>query len=333
MKYSCELIRDLMPLYKDQACSRESAAAVEEHLTECADCTKIYNEMNSCDDTIDGAIIRERDNVIADQARFFKRKSAIAGCIVGALFSLPVLICLIVDIAAGSGLSWSFIVLTAMCIPASLIVVPLLMKEDKALWTLLAFTVSLLTLLGVCCLYSGGSWFFVAASSILFALTLLFGPFAVNAKPVASRLGSNKGLAAVGAITLTFILMMICIGIYSRAAGFVTYTIAFAFPFLFYLWGMFALIRFPKWNGFLKAASCILFSALVYFFSDVFALLVLGYGLRFPAFGFSFADQMSADDTINWLVLIAGIVLAIIFGIIGFTKKSNKTTTDRRNSK
>ena len=32
MKYPCDLIRDLLPLYQDGVCSEESRAAVEEHL-------------------------------------------------------------------------------------------------------------------------------------------------------------------------------------------------------------------------------------------------------------------------------------------------------------
>ena len=38
MKASCEIIKDLLPLYFDGACSNESRIVVDEHLTECADC-------------------------------------------------------------------------------------------------------------------------------------------------------------------------------------------------------------------------------------------------------------------------------------------------------
>lgn len=34
----CEIIRDLLPLYRDQVCSAESSAAVKEHLSQCAAC-------------------------------------------------------------------------------------------------------------------------------------------------------------------------------------------------------------------------------------------------------------------------------------------------------
>lgn len=38
MKISCEIIRDLLPLYHDGVCSKESKAMVEEHLSGCKSC-------------------------------------------------------------------------------------------------------------------------------------------------------------------------------------------------------------------------------------------------------------------------------------------------------
>ncbi len=38
MNISCEIIKDLLPLYHDGVCSSESKAMVEEHLTHCSSC-------------------------------------------------------------------------------------------------------------------------------------------------------------------------------------------------------------------------------------------------------------------------------------------------------
>ena len=38
MKTSCEIIKDLLPLYHDGVCSDESKTLVEEHLAECDSC-------------------------------------------------------------------------------------------------------------------------------------------------------------------------------------------------------------------------------------------------------------------------------------------------------
>ena len=42
MKYSCNLIRDLLPLYCDRICSKDSEEAVQEHISTCEECKNIY---------------------------------------------------------------------------------------------------------------------------------------------------------------------------------------------------------------------------------------------------------------------------------------------------
>ena len=134
------MIADLLPLYKDGVCSPASARAVEEHIAECPACRDILDKMD--DVCIDQEIVREKNEIIESQSRFFKRKSALAGAIIAAVFAVPVLVCLIVNLVNGAGLGWFFIVLTAMLIPASLIVVPLMVPENRMLMTMASFTAS-----------------------------------------------------------------------------------------------------------------------------------------------------------------------------------------------
>ena len=44
---NCDIIKDLIPLYIDKACSDESRCAVETHLTKCESCKALYNAMTS----------------------------------------------------------------------------------------------------------------------------------------------------------------------------------------------------------------------------------------------------------------------------------------------
>ena len=103
MKYNCDLISDLLPLYKDEICSEASRKIIEEHLAECPNCKKMLSSLN--DVTIDEKIVKEKEEVIGTQAKFFKRKSALAGSIIGLIFSIPILVCLIVNLATGAGLT------------------------------------------------------------------------------------------------------------------------------------------------------------------------------------------------------------------------------------
>lgn len=49
MKYPCNLIRDILPLYYDGVVSKESEQAVEEHFGECEDCKSYYKKMCETD--------------------------------------------------------------------------------------------------------------------------------------------------------------------------------------------------------------------------------------------------------------------------------------------
>ncbi|MBD5101498.1 MAG: hypothetical protein HDT27_02150 [Subdoligranulum sp.] len=49
MKYPCDMIRDLLPLYLDGVCSEESKRAVEAHLQECSACKEFYTAVQDAD--------------------------------------------------------------------------------------------------------------------------------------------------------------------------------------------------------------------------------------------------------------------------------------------
>ena len=51
MKYNCELIRDIMPIYIDGALSDKSKEIVEAHLDECQECTHLYQAMRKTEET------------------------------------------------------------------------------------------------------------------------------------------------------------------------------------------------------------------------------------------------------------------------------------------
>ncbi len=246
MKHSCDIIRDLLPLYIDDVASPSSRQMVEEHLAECADCQAMLGRLRN--EEAETAVTAERENVIAGQRSFFKRRSAVAGSVIAGVFMVPVLVCLIVNLATGSGLDWFFIVLASLLTAASLSIVPLMAPDNKGLWTLGCFTVSLLLLFAVCCLYTGGRWFFVAAAAVLFGLSVIFLPFAAKSEVVSGYLGDRRGIAVMGADTVLYLVMMLVIGIHARSARFFVIAGAISVPVLLLAWGLFFLIRNRRKN-------------------------------------------------------------------------------------
>ena len=301
------MIADLLPLYKDGACSEASERIVKEHLSECEKCSDILKKMDKSE--IDDEIIREKEDVINSQAKFFKRKSELAGGIVAAVFMIPILVCLIVNLATGAGLTWFFVVLAAMLIPTSLIVVPLMVPKNKFLISAGAFTASLMVLLAVVGIYTRGNWFFVAASSTLFGLVVLGGPFVVATEPVKSALKNYKGLTLMGAYTVTFAIMMFCIGLMS-GPGFFRMAFAISFPLVGVAWIVFALIRYVPLNGFIKTGICVCGLSVFSFFSTdiIFALMS-------PVIDNNSVVVVSVISPFIWL--LAGVGIGVVFLLIG----------------
>ncbi|MBR3041986.1 MAG: zf-HC2 domain-containing protein [Eubacterium sp.] len=307
MKYECEMIEDLLPLYKDGACSTASTRAVEEHIAECPKCKEIFNILQ--DTKIDDMIALEKEDVIGSQAKFFKRKSAVAGSIVAGIFMIPILICLVVALAGGNGLGWFFIVLAAMLIPSSLFVVPLMAPKNRMFLTMTSFTLSVMILLAVCCIYSGGKWFFIAASAVLFGLTIWFAPFIACRRPVNAYLKNFKGVAVMAAYTFTYFLMIICIGITVAAPGYFRLAFSISVPLFIIAWLMFLIIRYLPANGLVKAGVCILMMSAVGYLGS----LAIAY---FMVKGAETMDVLIYSDP-SPLMMIIGVGIGIIFGIIG----------------
>jgi predicted anti-sigma-YlaC factor YlaD len=215
MKVNCNIIRDLLPLYADDACSEASRNLVEEHLAECQDCSCMLRRLRN--DEIESGLQKEKQDVIEYGERRFKRRSATVGSTVSGMFMIPILVCLIINLTAGSAMGWFLIVLAAMAVAASVIIVPIMVPKDKLFWTFCAFTASLMILLGVTCLVSRGDWFWVAASAVLFGLSVFFLPFVIRARPLQNLLGNrNKALIVVGVDLLLFLNMMNIIRIHGQ---------------------------------------------------------------------------------------------------------------------
>ena len=206
MKMECEVIRDLLPLYADDACSEQSRFLVDEHLAECADCRGMLLRLRET--SIETSLQTEKNTVIEYGAKKFKRRSSLVGTVIAGVFMIPILVCLIVNLASGHSLDWFFVVLASLGVGASLIIVPLMAAENKALNTLGAFTVSLMILLAVTCLYSRGTWFWIASAAVLFGLAVIFLPFVIRAKPVRALTGGGNPLLLVLGLDVTLFVHM-----------------------------------------------------------------------------------------------------------------------------
>jgi hypothetical protein len=203
MKLDCEVIRDLLPLYADQACSEQSRALVNEHLLDCADCRDMLQKLK--ENEIENGLKQEKDSVLQYGIRQFKKRTAAVGSAVSGAFLIPILICLYLF---GSPMGWIDIVLASLCVAASVSVVPIVVHEDKFFWTFCAFTASLMLLLGVVCIHGRGTWFWIASSASLFGLAAVGLPFMMKARPMQKLLGGAKPWVIITAVDIALFINM-----------------------------------------------------------------------------------------------------------------------------
>lgn len=326
MSNSCDVTKDLLPLYLDCVCSDASKKLVETHLQDCEPCRSTLEKMRNR--TYDERLQSERETVITHQQQRFKKKTAIAGLSIAAVMAVPVLVCLIVNLATGHALNWFFIVLTSLMVAASLSVIPLLAEDRKFLWTVGSFTLSLLALLLTCNVYSGGNWFFVASTACLFGLCVAFLPFAVYQLRFGGFLSRNKGLLVMTADTaLLYALILVC-GLHG---SFTNWTMALSVTTVNVLfpWILFLVIRYLKGNGFIRSGLCVILSSVfIAFLSDILSGIIDGVSvITILQANLRVWDYPISDANIKLLILLCGTVLGIVLLSIGLIRSHRQETT------
>lgn len=314
MKLNCDIVQDLLPLYQDEACSEATMAAVEEHLKECPECSNMLEKIR--EPLSEKELMAEKQLVLKRQSGYFKRKGITAGIILAAILTVPVLVCLIVNIATGSCLGWFFIVLASLMVVASVSVVPVLVPENKCLCTLGAFTACLLLLLLVICLYSGGDWFFTTAWACLFGLGVIFLPFVVRNRKISDFLGKKKALAVFAADAFLFAMLMVNIG-FQGSAWPVLLLGGIILPYM--------LVTGNKNSLFRWGLTILTVGVLFCFFLSI-RHLSAGNGFILPRFRPFTWNAASTGDNLRWLALIAGVIIG---GIMMYRGKRN----EKRSSK
>lgn len=85
-KISCEIIRDLLPLYNDEVCSEDSRRIVETHLEQCGDCQRLLERIRL--DCRIGDIQEQKDETLIKDLSVGWKRSVKRNFIKGVLAAL-----------------------------------------------------------------------------------------------------------------------------------------------------------------------------------------------------------------------------------------------------
>lgn len=318
MKYDCDVIQDLLPLYQDKICSDKSRAIIEEHISECVVCQKMAVQMG--DNTVEEKLIKEKNNVIQEHQKLVNRKTTTIGMTMAGILMIPVLVCLICNLAIGHALDWFFIVLTAMMLAASLIVVPFITAAKRLMWVIVTATVSLVLLLLTCCIYTHGRWFFVASSGSVLGISVFFAPFVIAPLSRETKLQRHRAALTVLWDTIWLYLLLAACGVYIH--GDVRYwymAMTISTYIVVLVWIYVLIIDYGKRNGQIKAGILVALSGIWFgAANDVlnFFLAPVGEADGHGLGGLDLSRGFWADDitvlNANWLFVI--IVVSVCVG-------------------
>lgn len=199
---------------------------------------------------------READLMVKSYKRFVRGYTIIT--VIGYLAAI--IPSFIYNVAHG-GIGWFMVLITSLMLTFSFINVPVLVKENRALWTFGASTVSLMLLYAAGCVYSHGDWFVMAVLGTLLGEAIVFLPFVLRSDVFEKYAENCKGLICMAADSvLTFACVIYGTLKYGDVAdlrdGMVATVTCVAL-----VWAVFLIIRYLKVNGFFKGALCFAASA------------------------------------------------------------------------
>lgn len=328
--YDCEIIQDLLPLYQDEVCSGVSRKVVEEHLAECDNCRNVAEKLKNT--SVDDRLVQEKNGVLREHAKKERRKTVTIGMCMAGILMIPVIVCLICNLAIGHGLDWFFIVLASLFVTASLTVVPMIVQENRGLWTLGGFVVSLIALLLVINIYTHSNWFFLAAIPIIFGLSVVFMPYVARSIRLPKVLEYSKSLIVMLWDTIWLYAVIIVCGLYVKnSQEYWNVSLKITTFCVIYIWILFLVIRYLGVNGLIKAGISICLTGIfVAVINDVIFFITDGkwrMALRdadFSYWGGNVADVNVLDANTKLMILLISVVIGILLIISGIVKMCRK---------
>ena len=153
-----------------------------------------------------------QDKVQAKRWRTFSTAWSLFFYIAYAVALIPCFIC---NLAIDKTLSWFWIVLSALVLAFTFTNLPSIIKKHKLVLLPLSMYLSLCLLLGVCCIYSNGNWFWIASISVLLGALIVFTPVYIAKLSIFKKVRKYNGFISLAVYFIVLNILLIIIDSYS----------------------------------------------------------------------------------------------------------------------
>ena len=171
-------------------------------------------------------------------------------------YAIALIPCFICNLAIDKTLSWFWIVVSALLLAFTFTNLPKLIKKHKLILLPFSMFLSLCLLLGVCCIYTKGNWFWIPVLSVLLGLTIIFAPIYIAKYEFFSKIKKYNDFISVGIDFIILNILLIVIDAFTYNNSLVShwyFKIALPITLIVYIvLNVLLCVRFLKINKLLK---------------------------------------------------------------------------------
>ena len=175
------------------------------------------------------------------------------------VYGLALLPCFICDLAINKSLTWFWIVFASLFLAFTVTNLPKLIKKHKLVFVPLSMLLALILLLGVCCIYSDGNWFWIPTLSVTLGWIIVFAPVFISKLKPFEKLKKHNDFISLGVIVIFLNILLIVVDFFTvnnnHASNHWYLNIALPIALIIYLIiNVCVCVKFLKINRFLKTS-------------------------------------------------------------------------------
>ncbi len=243
--------------------------------------------------------------------------------------------CFICNLAIYKTLSWFWIVISALLLSFTFTNLPKLIKKYKLIFIPLSQYLALVLLLGVCCIYTKGDWFWIVSLSVLLGLVIIFLPIYIAKYDCFSKVKKYNDYISLAIDFIILNILLAVINAYTVINGYANdgWYFEIALPIvvsLYLVLNLLLSVRLLKINRFLKT-SLILFLINIFMYAPPHFIKVENPLVQrelddiniFKANLSSWQDAM-IEENIHLIICLTLLLLSVAFFTIGLIRHYRK---------
>ena len=254
-------------------------------------------------------------------------------------YVVALITCFICDLAINKTLSWFWIVLSALILAFTFTNLPKYIKKYKLILIPLSMYLALCLLLGVCCIYTQGNWFFIPAISVFLGLIIIFIPIYISKYKCFEKVKKYNDFVSIAIDFVILNILLIVINCYTVTNGYTTnnyWYLKIVLPIVLCVYvvlNALLCVRFLKINKLLKASIVLGFIDCLYIVPALIKVKNLEIQKEIDDMNIFKADlsrwsvNYTLEQNIHLVIFLTMLFLAVIFlifGLIKYFKTKNK---------